>query len=88
MNLYTLEYEEKIFNDSRYEMIIRINLAICQRIRITHVKEYDGWWITYFEEIGMWNRAIDSTYVRIIIWEASIKPPRDFLLFLAPEMDL
>ena len=26
MNLYNLEYEEKIFNDSRYEMIIRINL--------------------------------------------------------------
>ena len=42
MNLYNLEYEEKIFNDSRYEMIIRINLAMCQRIRITHGKEYDG----------------------------------------------
>ena len=42
MNLYNLEYEENIFNDSRYEMLIRINLAICQRIRITDVKEYDG----------------------------------------------
>ena len=42
MNLYNLEYEEKLFNDSIYEMIIRINIAIFQRIRITHVKEYDG----------------------------------------------
>ena len=42
MNLYNLEYEEKIFNDSRYESVILINIAIFQRIRITHVKEYGG----------------------------------------------